>query len=75
MAIIIGRARLMTANQSQILMKTFEDKPQLEKTEKYQLAKLLNVSEERIRVWYRNMHFKRRGQKLLPESEEYSAVN
>ena len=65
----------MTANQTQILMKRFEVKSKLEKAEKYELAKLLNVSDERIRVWYRNMRFKKKGQRLLAEGEEYSAIN
>ena len=76
MPIIIGKARLkMNEYQTEILMKRFEEKSRLEKEEKYQLAKLLNVSEERIRVWYRNMRFKRRAQGLPVECEEYSVVN
>ena len=65
----------MTAKQTQILMKRFEEKPQLKKEEKYQLAKLLNVSEKRITVWFWNMRFKRRRQGLLAEGEGCSAVN
>ena len=65
----------MTANQTQVLMKRFDVKPKLAKGEKYELAKLLNVSDERIRVWYRNMRFKKKGQILLAEGEEYSAIN
>ena len=65
----------MTAKQTQILMKRFEEKPQLKKEEKYQLAKLLNVSEKRITAWFWNMRCKRRRQGLLAEGEGCSAVN
>ena len=68
MAIIIGRARIrMTAKQTQILMKRFEEKPRLEEEEKYQLAKLLNVSEKSITMWFSNMRRKRKRQGLLSE--------
>ena len=57
----------MTEHQTQILMKRFKERSQPKKAEKYQLAKWLNVSEERIRVWYRNLRFKRRGKGLPVE--------
>ena len=38
----------MKKNQKQTLFKTFQEKPYLDKKEKRQLARLLNVSERRI---------------------------
>ena len=59
----------MTAKQTQILMKRFEEKPRLEEVEKCQLAKSLNVSEKSITMWFSNMRRKRKRQGLLAECE------
>ena len=64
----------MTKDQTQTLMKTFQGKPYLDKKEKCQLAKSLNVSEKRIQVWYYNRRKERRHQELLTSTgEECSA--
>ena len=55
-------------------MKRFEEKPQLEEEEICDLAKLLNVSEKRIKVWFWHMRWKRRRQGLLAEGEGCSAL-
>ena len=53
-------------------MKMFQEKPYLEKEEKYQLAKLLNVSELKIRTWYKHRRRERRHAALLTGTgEEY----
>ena len=60
----------MTANQTQTLMKRFEAKPQLEKGEVHQLAETLNLTENRIVVWFNNARYKRRRKGLLAQGEE-----
>ena len=42
----------MTAYQKQTLKKSFLAKPYMEKNERHQLARSLNVSEKRIKRWY-----------------------
>ena len=43
-----------TARQKQILMNTFQAKPYPEIEEKYELAKLLNISKKRVDEWFYN---------------------
>ena len=49
---ILGKITNLTSRQEQTLMKKFQAKPYLETKEKYELAKLLNISKERIATWF-----------------------
>ena len=62
----------MTTYQTQTLMNMFQDKPYLERGEKHQLARLLNISAGRIQKWYNNMRSKRRKAGLPGKCEECS---
>ena len=64
----------MKKNQKQTLFKTFQEKPYLDKKEKRQLARLLNVSERRIQLWYSNRRKDIRYEEFLTGTgEEWSA--
>ena len=52
--------KFLSANQTQVLRKSFHSKPYLEKKELHQLAGLLNVSEGKIRMWYGKKRYKSR---------------
>ena len=64
----------MTENQTRTLMKMFQDNPYLNKEEKRQLAKSLNVSELQIRDWYINRRKKRRHEASLNGTGEESST-
>ena len=66
------KRKSITPYQTQMLMKWFQVNPFLENEEKHQLAKSLNISEQRIQDWYRNKRYKRRQKGLLPKGEECS---
>ena len=55
----------MTAYQVQTLNKSFQAKPYVEKNERHQLARSLNVSEKRIIKWYERQRYLMK-QKGLP---------
>ena len=42
----------LTKDQEQTLIKIFQAKPYLEREERHQLARLLNITESRISRWY-----------------------
>ena len=66
----IGTERkFMTPYQSEILQKEFENNPFPEAEEQHQLAKLLNLSEIRIRSWYACRRSKKRKAGLPIEGE------
>ena len=49
-----------TARQKQILMKAFQAKPYPKTEEQYEVAKLLNISNKRVKQWFINRrHFER----------------
>ena len=51
----LGKAiKYMTPDQTQILVRRYEANPYLEREERHQLAQLLNVSEERIKRWFKD---------------------
>ena len=49
-----NRRKQLTSNQKKTLMKRFQANPHLESEEKCQLAKSVNISEERVAVWFYN---------------------
>ena len=51
-------------------MKRLKNKPYLEKEEKHELARLLNISVKRIEWWYKNRRKERRKAGLLEKGEE-----
>ena len=56
----------MTEPQKKILMKMFHAKPYLKKAENYQLGQSLNISERRIKEWFRSIRkAKNRNRSLL----------
>ena len=61
----------LTSNQTEALMKTFQAKPYLEREEKHQLAKSVNMSERSIAYWFANQRAKSKNDGLLCKSEIY----
>ena len=54
----LGKSReKMSAYQIQILTKKFKSKPYLSRKEKFELAKLLNISNGKITDWFWKMRF------------------
>ena len=62
----------MTKYQEQTLKERIENNPYLGKEEKHQLARLLNISEKRISMWFVNMRKARRITGLLAKGEKSS---
>ena len=62
----------MTYKQRNVLLNYFNAKPYLERKEKHQLAKSLNISEKRISVWFCNQRQITRKDGLLCEGEQPS---
>ena len=70
MSLTLGSTRkYMTPSQNQILMKKFQEKTFLDKEEKYQLSKSLNISKIRIDNWFSHMRRKERRGELFNERE------
>ena len=59
----------MTKFQKETLLKRLQTKPFLEKQEKYQLARSLNISESTVYYWFTKMRGKAR-KKQLPRNGE-----
>ena len=54
MSPILGKARkYITPYQTQILVRRYEANRYLEREERHELAQSLNISEERIKDWFR----------------------
>ena len=59
----------MKEDQLQILMERFRAKPYLGKGDKRQLAKSLNISEEKIRWWFNNRRVSMKAKTMESKSE------
>ena len=59
----------MTPDQTKILLRRYEANPYLELEERHQLAKSLNISEERIKVWFGNRRKKQTRRGKLRDGE------
>ena len=70
---IIGKVKKrLTEYQKMMLMKSFQANPYLEDDEMHQYARMLNLSEERIRMWYRHTRHNERQAGFLAKGEECS---
>ena len=59
----------MTPDQTQILVRRYEANPYLEREASHQLARLLNISEERIKHWFRDRRNRQRKSGKLRDGE------
>ena len=59
----------MTEAQTQILMERFKAKKYLSKEEKRQLAKSLNITVNKVEIWFSNKRCKKVAQGMLNQSE------
>ena len=65
MSLTLGSTRRrINPYQKQTLMERLQAKTALEKEEKHQLARLLNLSQSYITNWFRRTHPKETGEKL-----------
>ena len=73
---MITLRKQLTTDQEQTLIKSFKAKPYLKRKEKEQLARSLNITEEKITRWYiRRRHLRKRAGLLnTPKSEKYSTI-
>ena len=67
---LLGKAKYLTPDQTKTLRKRFQNKPYLEKGEKYQLANSLNISAKKIEKWFLDRRARRRHAGLLAKGEE-----
>ena len=59
----------MTKAQTQILMERFKAKEHLRKEEKFQLAKSLNFTIQKVDKWFNYMRRKKVAERMLNQSE------
>ena len=66
----LGRAKkFMTQYQTQTLLRRYEANPYLELEERHQLAQSLNITGERIRLWFVHRRYKQRKSGTLRDGE------
>ena len=65
----LREAGRLTEYQSQILMERFQANPYLRKEEKCQLAESLNITKEKIKVWFDYRRSKAKTKSLLSKGE------
>ena len=64
--------KYLSVQTTRKLLERFQDDPFLQKNEKHQLARTLNISEKVVTKWYINRRVKSRRAGLLVKGEEFS---